>query len=528
MLDLSGENLVTYILRELKDIVNRNPRFRNMGGDVFVQTSNMVSWGDLQVEIGGISASGNRLSPDYFICTQHGYAILAKLENKDGVFVEWVQEQRNITDEGTGQLGFPIPGVYYLNVDSVDEGSREVMLTQEVYRWNAGTLGPAQGSGIMFAPGIDPTTVTPTDPSITYMVAGGILYVTSHTTQLPIQLQAVAGPLTPNFDFWFIRQETHVLADSTQVGIQDITLPVSSYYAVTITDQNGYELREGIDYQFGSTDRIRLGQYSPGGYQLTAVFSVKADPTTTPVVRDENQLPGLYVGPGELLVEGQVFAQSMYDGSVYSEKDFIVRGDGTVWLKYLLRKGERLNWEARVSSGSVQIKAKKMATNTNIIPGLAIAIGDMVNVNDQVCILVSPNMTETYEVYGSKENVSFDIRVKANDRMTSSEIAAMIRSHLTIGSRDDFEANGVSIFEISKAVQNEQKTPAGVVTSTTTTLSVSAAVDWEIYLPMVSRVGYVEIDINPEYTSWGSLPGSPTLMPRMVTAGVPSFVPYYT
>ena len=528
MLDLSGENLVAYILRELKDIVNRNPRFRNLGGDVFVQTSNMVSWGDLQVEISGINASGNRLSPDYFICTQHGYATLAKLENKDGVFVEWVQEQRNITDNGTGQLGFPIPGVYYLNVDSVDEGTREIGLTQQVYRWNAGTIGPAKGSGIVFTAGIDPTQVTPVDPSITYVVTGSIMYITSHTTELPIQLQASAGPLIPYYDFWFVREETHVIAESTQIGIQDINLPVSAYYTVTITDQNGYELRDGLDYQFVAADRIRLGQYSPGGYQLTAVFTVKADPRVVPVVQDENQLPGMLVGPDEVLAEGQVFAQSTYDGSVYSEKDLVVHGDGTVWLGHLLRKSERLNWEARVNSGSTSLKAKKMATNTHIIPGLSIAIGDLVNVDDQVAILVSPNLTETYEVYGSKENVSFEIRVKANDRMTSSEIAAMIRSHLTIGSRDDFETNGVSIFEISKAVQNEQKTPAGVVTSTTTTLSVSAAVDWEIYLPMVSRVGYIEIDVNPEYTSWGSLPGSPTLMPRMVTAGIPAFVPYYT
>jgi hypothetical protein len=528
MLDLSGENLVTYLLRELKDIVNRHPRFRNLGGDVFIQAANLISWGDLQVEISNVQASGNRLSPDYFMCTQHGYAVLAKLEGKDGVFVEWVRELRNETDD-LGNLTNPIAGVYYLNVDAVNEGTREVDLTMETYRWASGVLGPGKGSSTTIAPGINPAAVYPVNSTINFTHYGSSVYITSYTTDQPVQLRTATETLIPNVDYWYQREEVRSLG-ATVGGYQDFDLPITDYLSIKIYDQYGYVLRDGIDFNFISASRIRLGVWTPPGYELSATFLVKKDPTTVKVVHEENKLPNMVVNPNEQLATGQIYLISSYDGTIYSEQDLLVLGDGTVWLKNLLRYNESLTWEGRISAGQTEIKAKKMASNTHIIDGLSVGIGDMVNVDDQVVILVSPNSTETYEVYGSKENVSFDIRVKANDRMTASEIASMIRSHLTVRDRDEMETNGVSIFEVSKAVSVEQKTAAGTSTSTTYTLSVQAAVDWELYLPLITRIGYLQMDIEVGMPGWNSTayPGSPSIMPRLVTAGRPAFVPYYT
>ena len=524
MLDLTGDNLTTYILRELKDIVNRNPRFRNMGGDVFVQTSSFVSWGDLQVQVGNISASGNRLSPDNFMCTQHGHAILAKLEHKDGVFVDWVKELRNQTDT-SNNLTYPIPGVYYLNVDSVDEGTREVGLTLDTFRWVNGTIGPAAGSAIYFDPSIDVESVTPTDTTIQFVRSGSVIYITSYTTQQPLLLQTPAGPLTPNVDFWYLRSASVVVAESTTLGYQDYDLPTSDYVSLQITDQDGFVLRENTEFRFMSTDRIRLGQWTPSGYTLTATYTYKANPTTTPVIHEENRLP-FSVGPDESLATGQVFLRSTF-GPVYTEQDLVVRGDGTVWSRNLLRVGEKSLWEARVAVGQTTTVAKKLAGNQNIIPGLMIGIGDLVNVDDQCVILVSPDNTETYEVYGSKENISFDIFIKANDRMTASDIASAIRSYLQVGSRNEFEANGLTIFEVTKNSSNDQKGASGISPTTTYTLGVSAAADWEFYVPLTTRIGALEIDVEGQAPGW-SLPGNPSILPRLAAFGQSQFIPSYT
>ena len=87
MVDLTGGNLVSYLLRQTKDIVSRNPRFRNTLGDVTFQNNQMVQWGNVQVVIKNVSAQGTRLSPDYFMFTQHGRVTVAKLGDKEGMFV---------------------------------------------------------------------------------------------------------------------------------------------------------------------------------------------------------------------------------------------------------------------------------------------------------------------------------------------------------------------------------------------------------------------------------------------------------
>lgn len=522
MLDLTGENLVTYILRELKDIVSRNPRFRNLGGDAIITTPNLIAWNDLQVEVGTIQASGNRLSPDYFMCTQHGHAILAKLENKNGTFIEWVQELRN-TEDTLGSLNFPVPGVYYLNVDSVNEGTREVGLTMETYRWANGIVGPAEGSGIYFASNIDVPFVTPTDPSIEFVIKGSVMYITSYTTQQPLQLQTPAGPLTPNVDFWYERRVTEVLTESTTTGTQDVTILGEGFSKLVIEDQNEYELRDGTDFQWSSDSRLRLGQYTPPGSTLTATYTVRVDPSTTSVVRDENKLP-MTVAPGEALAEGQIYGFTSL-GHSFTETDLVVAGDGTVWLKRPLEMGEVLTWEARINAGESTIKAKKLAQNPQIIPGLMIGIGDEVEVDDQCVILVSPDLTETYEVYGSKENITFNINIRANDRLTASDIATSIRSHLLVRDRFEMESNGLTVFEISKSSAIEQKGNSGVATTTTYTLTVSAAADWELYLPLTTRIGSIDVDI--QFQASANWPSNPSIVPRMSVLGKTQFVPQY-
>ena len=48
MLDLTGANLIGYLIRVTKDIMNRNPRFRNTLGETTFATNNQINFGDVQ------------------------------------------------------------------------------------------------------------------------------------------------------------------------------------------------------------------------------------------------------------------------------------------------------------------------------------------------------------------------------------------------------------------------------------------------------------------------------------------------
>ena len=383
MIELTGENLSTYLLREIKDIVNRNPRFRRLGGDVTVSTNNMVAWGDLRITISRINSSGNRLSPDYFICNQYGRALLAKLENYDGLFIEWVQE---IRDNGST---LPASGVYYFNIDAVNEGTRDILLTIQNYQWIRQTPELASGSLVYFNSNIDVSTVTPIDSTVQYVYQGNNLVLTNFYPNF-LELQAtnssgISTPLIPMTDFWYLRQNSDIICQSTLGGEQIIALPISNWVSMSISDQDGYVLRENIDYIiFGSS--IQTSQWTPSGTTLTCSFVAPVSPTTNLAVNPENLIaPNL--PPDETPTQTIVYS-SLLNRSAAS--DFIVLPNGETWLSTLLVTGERFYWESRVDLGQTQHRARKMESNLNLIPGLSIAIGDQVFVGDQCAILVSP------------------------------------------------------------------------------------------------------------------------------------------
>jgi hypothetical protein len=518
MLDLTGENLSTYLLREIRDLVNRNPRFRNLGGDTTVHTNTMVAWGDLRVTIDAINSQGTRMSSDYFLCTHYGRSVLCKLENQDGLFIEWVQELHNSSINLES-------GVYYFNVDSVDESTREVGLTIQKYKWQSATSAFAVGSKVYFTPGIDVSRVTPIDSTIQFAVEGNRLAILSFTSDF-LTLQLNTTPLTPMTDFWYLRTVVETLTTSTVLGVQDITLPITVFETVSITDQDGYTLVDGVDYIFvNNGTAIRTSEWTPAKAQLTAVFTVKADPTTTLSADPENNINIGGITPGQNLAPGQTVLYNSA-GNAYNDSDFI-NYNGQIWLKSLLQTGELYKWSAKVDEGQTAVVAHKMATNRDLIPGLAISIGDQVFVGDQCAILVSPVNSETYEVYGAKDNVSFDITVKANDRMTASEIAETIKAFLLVTGRDSMESAGLSIFEVSKNSATGERDSSATAPTTTYTLGVAAAADWELHVPLVTTIAQFSVDVESD-TPITDFPGKLSLAPRLTAFGSSQFLPYYS
>ena len=149
MIDITHSNLVAFLKEELRVAVSKNPRFRKNFGDVQHAFGNTIhfSQGDVRVVVTNVSGQGTRLSPDYFLCTMMGRACAAKIEGKEGAFIEWTKE---LDPDGTSV----VPGFYYFNVASVNEATGEVLFDFRFMRWEEHrSTTPAHGSLIW----IDPT-----------------------------------------------------------------------------------------------------------------------------------------------------------------------------------------------------------------------------------------------------------------------------------------------------------------------------------------------------------------------------------
>jgi hypothetical protein len=628
VLDLTGANLINYLLRMIRDVVERNPRWKNTLGEVTFTANTALRWKDAWVSVTSVTTNGNRLSPDYFMCTQLGRCILAKVADRDGQFIEWTREV-----DPTQQN--PPSGVYYMNVDFFDDRTRDLGLTVHKFHWAEGKLKNATGTVVNFRPGIDVTTVnfsdsatsTPVVAQVFNQTTGGFAYLVTPCQQLActygsgvgfpawnaginyvpgdqvtfgafaytavafnsgvapdsdptiwtpynVSVPLAGQSLTPLTDFWYQREQSAVVVQSTVSGSQLANIP-SPYISVTFTDQDGYTLRPGLDYVFQGPQWIMLSQYTPVGSTITAHMVVKVNPVNAIGSMPENFLQ-VNLQPGETLAPGQVIIHTPA-GNFTSAT---AQADGSLLIPELLQPGDWLRWEVRIDAGQIKAKARKweitnlpqvdpntikygryneqgelVQTITGnqipsidpqqiagfvqisagepflvngyqqpILPSLRLAVGDNVVVGDQAVVIVSPTVTETYEVYGSKENLSFTIEVKANDLQTSSDLAEMIKDHFLILQRENTEADGLTIFETPRSFTGQARDASATAPSYINTITVSAAADWKLYIPLVTRLTNLEItEMVPQTDFLGKL----QVFPRMRAFGTEIFVPNY-
>lgn len=547
MLDFTGANTVAYIMRVVKDAVARNPRFHSTLGEVTFASNNAVFWNDVQVTVNRISSQGVRLSPDYFMCTQHGRAIVAKVTDKEGSFIEWA-----IETDPTRQT--PDSGVYYFNIDAVNEQTRDINVTVHRYKWREGSLTNASGTIVTLASGIDGTTLTGVDSAngnatMIFQAFQNFLYLLSPCTTLVLKQGATV--LTPLVDYWYERERDYVLINSTQGGSELANIPFS-FLSVTLVDQDGYVLRPQIDYVFQGPQWIMLSNFSPAGSQITVKAICKFDPSTTVGTLSENILQ-IDLQPGETVVNNQFFIHTT-NGNVNTST---INDDGTATLSTLLTPGQYVQWEARIDTGQFTAVGKKYELNgfkqtiwdpeagepvngvtpgafvlklddnkqpIDAIPGLALAIGDSVVVGDQVAIIVSPSVTETYQVYGSKDNVTFTLECKSNDLQTSSDLSELLKQELLIFRRTNMESDGITILEASRENKGQQRDNSGTAATYTFDLSVTAMADWKVYVPVVTRVTSFEINSVPGINDFQ---GKLQAMPRAQTLGSFQFLRWY-
>lgn len=486
-IDLTGANLAGYMLRVTSDVVNRSQRFRQALGDVTVSFNNLIGWQDVQVVIKDIASSPVRLSPDYFMCTKIGRAILIKVEGKDGSFLEWVSET-----DATRQT--PPAGVYYLEVDKVNDETNELILIIHKYTWIEGNSKNAAGSIIYFRPEVTLSSAVLVNKDTNAVLVAGVDYTYFNNSIVlitPVVHIAIAG-LTPLADYWYLRSQTITLFPTTTMGAQTAFVP-AGVTSFALNDQTGYQLRLGVDYTVSGSS-VQLGQWTPSGKTITMTAVMRADPSITSAIHPENNLP-IPATTGINLVPGQTVVHTPLGNFTTLSSN----GDGTYSIPQLLEPGDWLRWEARIDQGLSKTKVKKRNLNGNAIPGLNLAIGDNVTVGDQCAIIVSPSQTETYYQFGSKDNVSFTLEVKANDLQTASDLGEMLKDAFLIYRRENMEADGITIYECSRSYQGKSRDTSGTSPSYTCTFSYTSGCDWKVFIPLITRITNFEISVTPGF-----------------------------
>lgn len=514
MIDLTGAALSNFLLPELRNVVIRHPRFRKNAGTVVYAFSSLTNHNDVNIKLANINAAGTRLSPDLFMGTQIGRSTVAKIEDKEGLFIEWAQEV-DVDDKGLLQ-----PGMYYLGVSAINEETGVVDLDLMKMDWKEYQQPHAATGSIIHVSThfrADELVLTGIDPD-SYRVGGRTITLLKYVADLDIAELGSGQALIAGVDYWVERDETIVIGTTTG-GEQDLVVP-ANYSHVEFVDQDGYVLAHPADYTWVNDRVIRLTLITPSNLTISAVGTFKYDPKVVGFVDPENIIYAF--DPNTPPVANQFLYRLMRGTFDYTNTVVV---DGNVCLTELQEPGDKLYWEVRLQGPLTSAQVRKCTVSSTLIPGMLVAIGDQVIEGDQAVVIVFPSAGETYELYGSKENVTFDIEVQTNDLNTSSELASDIRTSLLVRLRDRFETAGLTIFEISKVYRGEQKDSSGTGTRHTVALSVQAAADWEFRKPTVTRIADIQYEglhvIN-------SFPGKPIILPRVHAFGVYRFVPSYS
>jgi hypothetical protein len=479
-LDLTGGLLVSFLLDELRPVFARHPRYRDNAGETFQTYANLIQFRDVSVTVGNLRGDGARMSPDYYMATQWARALYVQVNGKPGTFIEWMQEI-------DPTLQTPVAGMYLLAVDQIDPKSRAVRFITTSVRTLTGSVKNADGCVIAVDPAIPLALVQPTDPSVQLERAGTKMWLTQYVAALTLIRTDTGATLAPGVDWWLERTVTLPLG-TTVGGAEYFALPAE---LVNLRLLNGSTPLVS-SWVITGDGRILLATATAPGLVLSATGLMRVDPRTSPLIHPENLLP-VTLNPNETLTASSIAYWT--PGGGYTTAD-TVTVDGAIYIKDLLTPGDDLYWEACTGNPQVYVTANKMELTTALIPGLRIAIGDMVDVGDQACVLVSPSATEVYKIYGGKDTISFDLTIKTNDLATSSELATLARSFLVAKGRNRMESAGVTIHTVSYAYQGGERDASGTAVSHAVTLSVTAQADWEFLEPIVSSIGAIGLDLE--------------------------------
>ena len=100
----------------------------------------------------------------------------------------------------------------------------------------------------------------------------------------------------------------------------------------------------------------------------------------------------------------------------------------------------------------------------------------------------------------------------------------MIKRELLVMRRINTEADGLTIFEANRSFVGETRDISNTAPKYINNVTVTAAADWKVYIPLVTRVTHFEITETLGQTDFL---GKLQMAPRMKAFGSEIFIPSY-
>jgi len=154
--------------------------------------------------------------------------------------------------------------------------------------------------------------------------------------------------------------------------------------------------------------------------------------------------------------------------------------------------------------GPFEIKANE--SNVTAIPGVVIAFGNKITPGDKQAVMVEENRIHVADEYGGKWEITVSLLVTSRDLMAQEEIADLILHYLWHEKKNDLDALGLTITNISHGGESEETYHENTSEQDfTANIDITMLTDWSIVIPRIMKIRDLSFSggIESKITTYG-------------------------
>lgn len=151
---------------------------------------------------------------------------------------------------------------------------------------------------------------------------------------------------------------------------------------------------------------------------------------------------------------------------------------------------------------------EREASDEETIPGAILAFGDRIWKDDQFAVVVTPDRTETAEVYGGKFEINFNLIVMSRDAEDREKLSDYVIFKI-LESQNRLGFEGIELLDVSPNGENEEVyNESDDSYYYESSVALSYRVDWSLYVPLPVEVFRIETTSKRSEKETGYLDGT--------------------
>jgi hypothetical protein len=311
------------------------------------------------------------------------------------------------------------------------------------------------------------------------------------------------------------RPKTAIVIRSVSGGSQKLGL--DNFVAI----QRGYCTLANLKGVYGNSiewvkdDQEHLDKLSPAGFYIVKIISHEPNTnnfnfTIDPYLICDNEelnitfiknkegaiLKNTPVNPNSEIVFSQA-NQFEFKRDIDYKIDYSL---GEILFEESVKKYEPITVDYQVLSKQLgPFTTEYYSANNIAIPGIVIAFGDRLKVNDEQVVVVESRDRPVAKVYGGRWLLDFDIVVIAQDPDQQERLIDFVTTSLWADYQDTLANEGIAIRDFTLSGEAEDlEVEISEEYSFSGGIAFSCEIDWELHVPMISEVRRINIGYGEE------------------------------